>query len=466
MRICIGIFVGILTFSSTSPAQEEGLSRNQWLATKSKIESTGFVFDLQAHSPANALEPADNFAAHPLIAENFTHAARKDPGSTRLGKIDLRSVPDFPKPPLGFRTSPHRLFDLASRAGDAKLDRDQAAKILLRALDTWKEEFLAVAEASGRPGCRFPFTWQRPMLEVNYLVPGSLSSHLCWRALSHLQLRQTEQAAADTTTLLELGRHQSSNPSGLGLLATISANESAIRAIRDGIELRRWDDESLASFDQELARIDYQSQLERSFRFELAFSERISMDWIGGKLTADDFAPRTPKGLENPDVDAIYARLNSATKAIFDIVFEGAPNRPIPLPDRLRKMSEYAGAPGDRNDAQSAVATKYSFGIRCLRNQARVNQARLAIAIERARLKDGKLPEDLGQLSPNYLEKVPEDPVTGEPLRFGVLPDASILIYSVGWDGDDDGGSSVAPRGNRDGDGDWVWKMHQAKGAK
>jgi hypothetical protein len=51
----------------------------------------------------------------------------------------------------------------------------------------------------------------------------------------------------------------------------------------------------------------------------------------------------------------------------------------------------------------------------------------------------GKWPESLGELSPKYLPTLPADPITGKPLHYNVVNDRPI-VYSVGVDGDDDGG--------------------------
>ncbi len=67
-----------------------------------------------------------------------------------------------------------------------------------------------------------------------------------------------------------------------------------------------------------------------------------------------------------------------------------------------------------------------------------------ALAVERYRLARGKLPEALGQLVPDYLAAVPEDPFDGTPLRYR-RTERGFVVYSVGEDGNDDGGKAVAP---------------------
>jgi len=78
-------------------------------------------------------------------------------------------------------------------------------------------------------------------------------------------------------------------------------------------------------------------------------------------------------------------------------------------------------------------------------NWARCRTARVALAVERHRLAIGDLPEKLTDLAPAYLASVPEDPFDGEVLRYKQL-DAGFVVYSVGPDQQDDGGTERPAR--------------------
>lgn len=92
------------------------------------------------------------------------------------------------------------------------------------------------------------------------------------------------------------------------------------------------------------------------------------------------------------------------------------------------------------------------------------------IAMHAHRLEHGSFPASLSELSPDLLPSVPADPFDHDrPIRY-VLTSDGPLIYSLGADGDDDGGTPPVknPRGARDlfdrypepdpevSDGDWV----------
>jgi hypothetical protein len=70
---------------------------------------------------------------------------------------------------------------------------------------------------------------------------------------------------------------------------------------------------------------------------------------------------------------------------------------------------------------------------------AKVRAAKISLAIEGFRQLNGRLPESLNELVPQFLPSVPEDPCDGKPLRYHRLG-KGYVVYSVGRDGHDNGG--------------------------
>jgi hypothetical protein len=55
---------------------------------------------------------------------------------------------------------------------------------------------------------------------------------------------------------------------------------------------------------------------------------------------------------------------------------------------------------------------------------------------------DGNYPESLKQLTPNYLEEVPRDPIDGQPMRYAASKkEGGFRLWSIGLDGVDDNGA-------------------------
>src|SRR6185436_7610117 len=65
--------------------------------------------------------------------------------------------------------------------------------------------------------------------------------------------------------------------------------------------------------------------------------------------------------------------------------------------------------------------------------------ATTALAVEQFRNRNGKLPEELEQLTPDFIAEEPEDPFDGLSLRYK-RTEKGYLIYSVGPDREDNGG--------------------------
>ena len=99
------------------------------------------------------------------------------------------------------------------------------------------------------------------------------------------------------------------------------------------------------------------------------------------------------------------------------------------------------------------------------RNQTMAKLAELVCALERYRLKNGSYPETLQMLTPDFIEKLPHDLITGEPFKYRRPADGQFLLYSVGWNEQDDGGViATNPQGQWAADqGDWVWPAKPSK---
>ncbi len=71
---------------------------------------------------------------------------------------------------------------------------------------------------------------------------------------------------------------------------------------------------------------------------------------------------------------------------------------------------------------------------------AHLRATQTALAVERYRLTEGRLPESLNKLVPAYMEFVPKDPFDGQNLKYRILK-TGFVVYSVGYDLTDDGGA-------------------------
>ncbi len=82
-----------------------------------------------------------------------------------------------------------------------------------------------------------------------------------------------------------------------------------------------------------------------------------------------------------------------------------------------------------------------------LKNIAVLRTAYTALAVQRYRLTNNKLPDSLDNLVPDYLDSVPVDPFDGQKIRYKQL-EKGFIVYSIGIDKTDNGGKEL-PRDNK-----------------
>jgi hypothetical protein len=116
----------------------------------------------------------------------------------------------------------------------------------------------------------------------------------------------------------------------------------------------------------------------------------------------------------------------------------------LPDPERLEAFEavQEAVRSGKRGGAATrllwpALARSLQIDIRSLAH-ARATQT--ALAVERYRLAEGRLPQSLANLVPAYLEAVPVDPFNGQEMGYRVRK-TGFVVYSVGEDLSNDGGA-------------------------
>jgi hypothetical protein len=103
----------------------------------------------------------------------------------------------------------------------------------------------------------------------------------------------------------------------------------------------------------------------------------------------------------------------------------------------------------------------YDFPSKFAIGQSSIDMARVAVALERHRLTYGKFPDSLADLEPQFLNPVPHDLIGGQPLNYHLTADGQFVLYSVGWNGTNDGTLTVRKKSAAVSDlqaGAWTWR--------
>jgi hypothetical protein len=89
--------------------------------------------------------------------------------------------------------------------------------------------------------------------------------------------------------------------------------------------------------------------------------------------------------------------------------------------------------------------------------QVLADQAYIACGLERYRVAHGKYPEKLEALMPQFSANVPMDRIGGRAYLYKPAAQDSYVLYSVGWNGRDDGGVPGTKLFDEK-EGDWLWQ--------
>ncbi len=94
------------------------------------------------------------------------------------------------------------------------------------------------------------------------------------------------------------------------------------------------------------------------------------------------------------------------------------------------------------------------------RDEAILRSTAAGVAIERYRLVYDRLPEQLSDLAPSFLEAAPSDPFDGQSLRYRRL-DTGYVVYSVGYNLKDDEGAEPEEHRNPRETGDITFRLER-----
>jgi hypothetical protein len=302
-----------------------------------------------------------------------------------------------------------------------------------------------------------------------------LSLVLALRASAHLEMGRGNEAFHDAKLLFDLAETIRLEPFLISSLVRIACLQNGIQVLWEGLQGHQWSEPQLREWQSRLRALDLLEDNVRALN-----GERFAAQWLFDLLRTNR---RTPADSE-PILDWDNS-LQGPARLLLWIYPRGWAYMEQLNYDRLVRAFHLAAIDPKSRRAYVGVVRKneqelenlFRGGLKAVlrRNyfaatflpalsgvhvrtaaaQSAIDQAVIACALERYRLANGRFPDSLDALAPEFLEVIPHDIITGEPLKYRRNPDGGFILYSVGWNETDDGGSSIMPAPDQT--GDWVW---------
>ncbi len=273
----------------------------------------------------------------------------------------------------------------------------------------------------------------------------SLGRELQSRAMLHCGEGRIHAAQEDLLTIRRLAQRVRGD--AIDLLVGLDLLRQSASGVGQLISTPEMTDDSLRQLLEAWHAIgdwhDPVDVIDRECRFE-------SLDAVGDLVRQENVAPWQSKpgydvNLILRDVNVYFdesvrtLRAGPPSKVYFDFL-DQAPVRPRPpwLKTLLNKRTVRSQAIVSEFQQNEHTALEMIYRAVIL-GQVYDELVPLAVAVARHRAKTGHAPRQLAELVPDFLDQVSIDPWSGEPYLYRVQEDR-VTVYSVGPDGEDDGG--------------------------
>jgi hypothetical protein len=460
--------------------------KSQWVAKGEKFNFADFI-------PPPVPEE-QNFAMAPVVASAYSRVL--DPSGNQKSPPDTNVVNQLQMPleidndgppnaagnwqkaiPINLKPWQEYYRDLAltTNAFPVAAQAQTPAADVLLALSKYDPILEQLRQAAARPASRFPLNYNQDQtfaILLPHLAPlKGCAVVLRLRALAELQAGQSKAALDDIRLALSLTEKIRSEPFLISHLVRVAMFQLTEQAVWEGLSEHRWNEAQLAELEQALDRFDFVAAYLTAMRGENV-CQVATMDFLRhhpGQL--DSIGDSQENRAQLADfcaylIPAGWYYQNQLRSSKFML------EEFMPLADSTRETFSVDLANQAAQSLNAMPHTPYTVICRMLLPaltpaahrfafaQAALDFARLGCALERYRLAAGKYPEELDALAPQFIARVPVDPIGGQPLHYRTEPNGTFTLYSVGWNGTDDGGNVFSKKGRAvDLDkGDWVWR--------
>jgi hypothetical protein len=340
--------------------------------------------------------------------------------------------------------------------------------------DQFNGDFDLMRRALKRPYARMGGDYRYPptMPIPNFVNIRAVSQTLAQRAQCYLLLGQPDKALQELTLLNDLRRLMEGAPTHKPMTLVAAMINVAVvglyaDTIADGFRLHAWKQPQLIALENQLGQINLAPFVQESFH-----EEQVGFWRIMQTLKSQFEIQRVPnatlwqkiRNLRPPNImrGFFYFNTINAVKTEQGIIECIDLSQKTVSPQKAAAFQREVGALRHVHfwqyyklfaviavpDFTKAIQT-FAF------NQTKANEAQIVCALERYHLAHGNYPQTLNDLLPQFIDKLPNDMIGGQPLKYHRAVDGQFMLYSIGWNEMDDGGQFYPSSYER---GDWGWQ--------
>ena len=367
---------------------------------------------------------------------------------------------------------------------------DQQRKRVIRWLENNEEIFDLLAA-----GAQKPYYWITYKEDGDFAAlmenimpqlstPRSLAQALRWRTGLAIAEGRGNDALDDVKTCYRLGQHMTGDKILIEQLVGIAIEALATYSLRETLSQCQIDSTTLSSFQREFEMMTAEHQYVPSLKAErLLFYDGIQRyfidDPLGGHLYLKGLdglitgQPSLIKSLEQRGIAALPHILfthpdKEQTRQTYDEFYDFWKKNAAKTPSQLRAEDiDFAEETEKivKGNLLLEISTEALIQVSEIghRLNTGVQSALAIVAIVRYKSDKGIYPESLNDLvDAGYLKELPIDPYSDKPFVYKRIKD-NFILYSYGYDLDDDGGQYSRWGKGREGGDQVFWPLETAE---
>ncbi|MEQ1853431.1 MAG: hypothetical protein ABMA01_17780 [Chthoniobacteraceae bacterium] len=478
----------------------------QWSATQAMLKAEGETLDFRA-TLNDPVPEAENFCAIPLL-KDLALAVDDDPNkgahAEQRKRLEALMPPSGSKgavrPRLanvafGKRTDLKAWADWMRKDGSLPMPADSgdAARDVLAALANHDAVVQELAAGLHRPKAQWTPEWKtRELPEMLFAIKlphyspiQGLSRTLALRTSAAARAGDAAKAHESALIIARLSQASLNDPFLIGLLVAASGANMLCGVTWELCDAHAGTVEDFTRLEAALTGLDFHRGTLRALRSEMAAGVNAlqlmkrkrenSLELLelvnGGSnpvgfIPRDWFARAIPSGFFDASAAASAdLEFKYLLKPLRDHGWKEARQGTRDFETELTGMKQRIWTNPSCILASVIAPAMSSIINQVIYTQTLINEAIIACALERHRIANGSYPDSLDAVRLADGKPLPPDPMDGKPMRYRKTTDGRYALWSVGFDGKDDGGKRVIDEKKGESTrlsdekyvGDWVW---------